>query len=286
MSGCDCPVSRKETASVKKRVTVSLNTAAVAWLLILSGVPDPAAAEDGNAAYLPQYLRAAVASEDRPEADRARDQHRKPADVLAFFGIAPGQKVAELMTGRGYYIDIISRVVGDNGVAYAHNSPFVLQRFAEEPLTERLANPGLSNVVRLDRELEDPGLPGNLDAVLIILFYHDTFWQGVDREKMNKAVYGALKPGGVYGVVDHHAQAGSGDRDVKTLHRVDAALVKKEILAAGFELDGESEILRHPEDTRDYNVFRDVETKRDRTDRFVFRFRKPAAVPSGLPVAP
>jgi predicted methyltransferase len=260
--------------------------ATVACVLMLCSILNLAAAEDRDITNPSQYLRAAVASEDRPEADRARDQHRKPARVLAFFGVAPGQKVAELMTGRGYYIDIISRVVGDSGVAYAHNSPFVLERFAEGPLTERLANPRLSNVVRLDRELEDPGLPRNLDAVLIVLFYHDTFWQGVDREKMNTAVYEALKPGGVYGVVDHHAPAGSGDRDVKTLHRVDAELVKKEILAAGFEFDGESEMLHHPEDTRDYNVFRDVETKRDRTDRFIFRFRKPAAVPAGLPVAP
>lgn len=271
---------------MRKQIQFLLTGTVVACLLMLCGISGPAAAADGSAANPPQYLRDAVGSEDRPEADRARDQYRKPADVLAFFGVAPGQKVAELMTGRGYYIDIISRVVGDNGVAYAHNSPFVLRRFAAQPLTERLANPRLRNVVRLDRELEDPGLPGNLDAVLIILFYHDTFWQGVDREKMNKAVYEALKPGGIYGVVDHHAQAGSGDRDVKTLHRVDAALIKKEILAAGFELDGESEILRHPEDTRDYNVFRDVETKRDRTDRFIFRFRKPDSAPSGLPVDP
>ena len=271
---------------VNQRMALSPSGAAVACLLVLCGMSGPAGGEDRDAMKLPRYLRDAVASEDRPGVDRARDQHRKPAEVLAFFGVAPGQKVAELMTGRGYYVDIISRVVGDSGVAYAHNSPFVLRRFAERPLTERLANPQLRNVVRLDRELEDPGLPKNLDAVLIILFYHDTFWQGVDREKMNKAVHEALKPGGIYGVVDHHARAGSGSRDVKTLHRVDADLVKKEIVDAGFVFDGESGILREPEDTRDYNVFRDVEKKRDRTDRFVFRFRKAASVVPGHLVAP
>lgn len=255
---------------------VLLLPGAVALGVTLMAGADIAAGEPATPT-VPRYLSDAVASPDRPEDDRVRDPHRKPAEVLAFFGIAPGQRVAELMTGRGYYVDIIARVVGENGTAYAHNSPFVLQRFAEGPLTERLTNPRLKNVVRLDRNLETPGLPENLDAVLIILFYHDTFWQGVDRARMNQAVFRALKPGGVYGVVDHHAQAGSGARDVQTLHRVDAELVKREILDAGFELDGESDILRHPEDTRDYSVFRDRETRRDRTDRFVFRFRKPAA---------
>jgi predicted methyltransferase len=265
-----------------RRLLVSLSAfAALALLSVFGRAADPDPGQKHASTNLPRYLKDAVATEDRPAADRARDEHRKPAEILAFFGIKPGQNVAELMTGRGYYIDIISRVVGEEGTAYAHNSPFVLARFAEKPLTERLTNPRLSNVVRLDRELEDPGLPKNLDAVLIVLFYHDTYWQEVDREKMNRAIFAALKPGGIYGVVDHHAQTGSGDRDVRTLHRVDADLVKREVVAAGFEFDGESRILHHPEDTRDYNVFRDVKTRRDRTDRFVFRFKKP-----GAPVRP
>ena len=109
----------------------------------------------------------------------------------------------------------------------------------------------------------------------MVLFYHDTYWQGVDRTKMNKAVFDALAPGGIFGIVDHVAEAGSGDRDVSSLHRVDPELVKKELLAAGFVLDGESSILHNPEDRHDYNVFRDVRTNRDQTDRFVYRFRKP-----------
>lgn len=258
-------------------------------ILSLCLVAGAFAGEDKDAAAaapsgLPKYLTDAVASPDRPEEDRVRDANRKPAEILAFFGIQPGQRVAELMTGRGYYIDIIARVVGEYGKAYAQNSPFVLERFAEKPLTKRLQNPALRNVVRLDRELEDPGLPENLDAVLMILFYHDTFWQGVDRDRMNKAVFDALRPGGIYGIIDHRAEDGSGDRDVKTLHRVDADLVKKEILRAGFEFDRETLIFKNPKDTRDYSVFRDVETNRDRTDRFVFRFRKPVK-PISTPVS-
>ena len=222
-----------------------------------------------------QHLTKAVSAADRPEDDKARDAHRKPAEVLAFFGLESGDSVVELMSGSGYYIDILSRAVGPKGKTYAHNSPFVLKRFAEGPLSKRLENPSLDNVIRLNTELDDPNLPKDIDMVIIVLFYHDTYWQEVDREKMNRAVFDALKPGGVYGVIDHHAQAGSGARDVKTLHRVEAALVKKEIESAGFVFDGESDLLRHPEDTRDYNVFRDARTNRDRTDRFIYRFKKP-----------
>jgi len=119
-----------------------------------------------------------------------------------------------------------------------------------------------------------PAVDASADAMLMILFYHDTYWQEIDRRAMNRAVFDALKPGGLYGIVDHHAEAGSGSRDVKSLHRVDAELVKREILAAGFEFDAESDGLRHPEDDRSANVF-DAGI-RGRTDRFVFRFRKPS----------
>jgi predicted methyltransferase len=218
-------------------------------------------------------IRASVAAAGRPEDDRARDEARRPDAILRFFEIAPGQRVAELMTGRGYYAELLSRVVGEEGVVIAQNNAFVVERFADAALKERFANPELANVQRVDAELEAPGLPGDLDAVLMILFYHDTYWQETDRPAMNRAVFEALKFGGVYGVVDHHAEAGSGDRDVKSLHRVDAELVKSEILAAGFVLDAESDVLRHPEDDRSANVF--DEGIRGKTDRFVYRFRKP-----------
>ena len=207
----------------------------------------------------------------RPAEDVARDAARKPQEIMDFFGIEPGHTVAELMAGRGYYVELLANRVGPKGKVHAHNSPFVLKRFAEASIAERLARPALSNASRLDTELDNPRLPQNLDAVLIVLFYHDTYWQEVDRAKMNAAVFAALKPGGVYGVIDHHAQAESGDRDVKTLHRVDMELVKTEIVAAGFELEATSDLLRRPDDDRETNVFK----MRGETDRFVLKFRKP-----------
>ncbi|MFQ5748939.1 MAG: class I SAM-dependent methyltransferase [Planctomycetota bacterium] len=224
---------------------------------------------------VPPWIRDAVAGPGRPEGDRRRDADRRPGEVLAFFGIRPEMKVAEMMAGTGYYAELLARTVGPQGRVYAQNNSFVLSRFADKPLTARLKDPTLSNVVRLDRELEDPGLPEGLDAVLMIRFYHDTYWQKTDRKKMNRAIFRALKPGGVFGVVDHQAEAGSGDRDVLRLHRVDEAMVEREILAAGFVLDAESDVLKNPDDPRDFNIFADGAKNRDRTDRFVLRFRKP-----------
>ncbi len=234
----------------------------------------PTRAESGSADTAPGPGQKSPTRAARPAGDVARDADRKPHQVLEFFGIKTGQKVVELQSGKGYYAELLSAAVGPSGQVYAHNSPFVLEKFAEKPLSERLARPGLENVRRLDTELDAPELPKNLDAVLIILFYHDAFWQQVDRVKMNKAVFEALEPGGIYGVVDHYAEDGSGDRDVKTLHRVDIDTVKKEITAAGFVLDGESDLLRHPEDQRTINVFKPE--IRGKTDRFILRFRKPA----------
>jgi predicted methyltransferase len=123
----------------------------------------------------------------------------------------------------------------------------------------------------------------NLDAVICILNYHDFVWQKVDRAKLNKAVFAALKPGGVYGIVDHSAKQGSGLNDVQTLHRIDEDAVKKEILAAGFKLDAESDLLRNAEDPRDWNASpREAKEKRGTSDRFVLRFVKPGkAAPKG-----
>jgi len=220
-------------------------------------------------------IERAVSATGRPAEDVARDADRKPQDVMRFFEIEPGQRVAELMAGKGYYAELLGRVVGSGGRVYAQNNAFVLKRFAEAPLSERLSNPELANVERLDSELATPQLPKDLDAVLMILFYHDTYWQEIDRAAMNGAAFAALKPGGIYGVIDHHAESGSGRRDVKTLHRVDAAIVREEILAAGFEFEAESALLRHPEDSREINVF-DGKV-RGSTDRFIYRFRKPGS---------
>lgn len=219
-------------------------------------------------------LRAAIETDARPAADRARDQDRKPFEVLTFFGIEPGMHVADMGGGDGYYTEILARYVGPQGRVYLQNSPFVVEKFIGKPLAERLARLAMDNVKRLDTEFDNPGLPaGELDAVLMFLFYHDTYWIGTDRARMNKAIFDALKPGGVYAIVDHHAVAGTRDKHVKDIHRIEPELVKADILAAGFVFDGESDILRHPEDDRTRNVF--DPNLRGKTDQFVLRFRKP-----------
>ncbi len=221
---------------------------------------------------------AAVADEARPDADRALDAGRRPAEVLTFFRVSPGQHVAELFAGGGYTTELLARIVGPTGSVLSENSTFVLDRFARAPLAERLARPGLEHVTPIERDLADPLPPEarDLDAVIFILAYHDTFWQEVDRAAMNRAVFRALRPGGVYGIVDHSAEVGSGARDVQTLHRVDEALVIEEVTAAGFVLEEEADVLRNDADSRDWNDSPTAAAERRGTsDRFVLRFVRP-----------
>ncbi len=246
--------------------------------LVLAGCaaapPAPSNAEEEEEYEEAHPVVAAVEHASRPAEDKKRDADRNPIAVLRFFDVNAGDTIVELMAGRGWYTEILGRAVGENGKVYAQNNRFVLDKFAAEPLSKRLEHPDLANVARWDEELDDLGLPpGKADIVLLVLFYHDTFWMEVDRAKLNAQVFEALAPGGIYGVIDHHAAPGSKDRDVKTLHRIDAELVKTEVLAAGFELAGTSDLLAYPEDDRTKNVFDD--SIRGKTDRFVFAFRKP-----------
>lgn len=220
-------------------------------------------------------LAAAAAHVDRPAADKARDADRKPARVLDFFGIKRGMHVADLMAGDGYYTEILARALGEGSKVYCQNTSIPLRVFAEKPLTQRLARPGMEKVVRLDTEFDDVGLPDGLDVAILIRFYHDFGWQEVDRELFNAMVFEKLKPGGAFGVVDHVAAEGQGISQGKSLHRVDPALVRQEIEAAGFVLEAESFLLRNPKDTHDWNIFREDGKDRDKTDRFIYLFRKP-----------
>ena len=227
---------------------------------------------------VPSAVRSAVDATDRSEADRALDAGRKPDLTLAFFGIQPGMRVAEIGAGLGYTSELLSRVVGPTGKVYAQNSPMILQMFANGPWTERLSKPALSNVVRLDREFEDPFAPEakDLDVVLDVLFYHDTVWIGTDREKMNRAVFAALKPGGVYGIIDHSGAPGSGLTGVKTVHRIEEKTLRDEIEHAGFRFVAEASFLRNPSDTRDWNDSpKAAGERRGTSDRFVLKFQKP-----------
>ncbi len=230
------------------------------------------------AADVPAAIKAAIAAPDRNDKDRALDAGRKPGEVFAFFKLAPGQKVEELFAGPGYSTELIARIVGETGHVYAQNTKAILDKFARGPLTERLAKPVMKNTELVELEAEAPFPPAakDLDAVVCILNYHDFVWQKVDRTKMNAAVFAALKSGGSYDIVDSSAESGSGLRDVETLHRIDDEAVKQEVMAAGFRLDSSSDVLRNPDDKRDWNSSpKAAAERRGTSDRFVLRFVKP-----------
>jgi predicted methyltransferase len=218
--------------------------------------PAPATPAPVESVEVTPAVAQALAAPDRAEAERALDAGRKPEQWLSFFGIAPGQHVAEIAAGGGYTSELLARIVGPSGSVIGENPSVFLQRFAEKPWSERLAKPVMKNVVRSDGEPAAPFPPGTsgLDAVLSVLVYHDTVWQGVDRAAMNRAVFAALRPGGVYGVIDHSGRPGTGTTETQTLHRIEESALRAEVTQAGFVLDGEGAFLRNSADTRDWSA--------------------------------
>lgn len=187
-------------------------------------------------------------------------------------------KIAELAAGGGYSAELFARAVGPSGVVYGQNPKLILERYAEKPWSARLEKPIMKNVVRVDREFDDPLPPEakNLDVVLMNLFYHDTVWMKVDRARMNQAIYQALKPGGVFVVIDHSAKAGTGLADVETLHRIEEPVLRAEIEKAGFKLVRESNVWRVPGDTRDWSTSpRVAGERRGTSDRFALVYARP-----------
>lgn len=242
----------------------------VGWFLALA-VLLPAGAATAD-------IAAAVADPTRPAEHRARDVDRRPAAVLAFAfpGPVDGLAVADLVPGGGYYTAILSRMVGEAGRVHAVNPERIFEHFpqAREGFPAYLKEDPRTNVTYSVQRLDELLLPSGLDGAMMVLYYHDMLWTGVDRSEMNRRVFAALKPGGVFLVVDHHAPPGSAEAVSRTLHRMDAAIVLEEVPRAGFEFAGESDILSHPTDPRTASVF-DADI-RGRTDRFVYLFRKPA----------
>ena len=224
---------------------------------------------------VPAHISAAVADSSRPEADTARDENRKPADVVAFSGLKPGDKIADLNPGGGYYTRIFAKVVGLQGKVYGLVSKSSLERRPEAGDAVIGIAASNSNVMFHPVAFTAIETPEPLDMVWTSNNYHD--FKNRDAgvtDAMNTSIFKALKPGGIYIVTDHAAATGSGGRDTSTLHRVDPALVKQEVLAAGFVLDGESDVLRNNNDDHTSKVFE--EGMRGHTDRFVLRFRKPS----------
>jgi predicted methyltransferase len=239
-------------------------------------------------------IAAIVATPDRAPADRINDIRRKPTDMLAFVGVRPGMVAMDVSAARGYTTELIARAVGPSGKVYGQNPPRVEGRAppaqpegAAAPAAAPAANApppaptlverarAIPNIVVVSRPFEDPAPPevanGALDLVTLMFNYHDFGHLGVDRAKTNAAIFKALKPGGIYVIADHSGRPGTGISESGTLHRVEEALVKKEVEAAGFRLTAQGNFMRNPADPRDRNTPEPPMPK----DEFVLKFVKP-----------
>jgi predicted methyltransferase len=213
---------------------------------------------------------------DRSDEDKARDMQRKPAEVLEFLGLKPGDTVVDVWAAGGWYTEVLSNAVGDGGHVYSQNAPSVLQ-FREgvydKALTERLAGGRLGNVERIDVVLAESSIAENsVDLAITALNFHDVYNRnGAEAAEMFMAsVYAVLKPGGVFAVIDH---VGDADADNTSLHRLDPELARAVAVSAGFIVEAESEVLSHPDDDHTKMVF--DPTIRGETDRFILKLRKP-----------
>jgi predicted methyltransferase len=210
-----------------------------------------------------------LASPDRSAADRTNDLRRKPAEMLAFIGVRPGMTALDLSAGGGYTTELIARAAGPAGRVYAQTAR------PNPRLAERLKNPALAHVLPVQRPFDDPvppeALTGGLDLVTLMFNYHDFGHLGVDRSRLNRVVFAALKPGGVYVVADHSGRPGTGISESKTLHRIEEAFLRREVEAAGFRLEAEGGFLRNPGDPRDRETPEPPQPK----DEFVLKFIKP-----------
>jgi predicted methyltransferase len=236
---------------------VAFFAAVVSGALVMSGA--------GGA--LAQDYNAILAAPDRSDADRQNDGKRQAAQFLPFIGARTGMKVLDMGAGAGYSSELLARSVGETGKVYAQNIN------KSEKLDARMQTPAMRNSTALARPYEDPAPAeaGAFDMVTIFFAYHDTTHLGVDRARMNKAVFAALKPGGFYVIADHSAKPEDGATVGKTLHRIGEAALRAEVEAAGFKLVASGDFLRHPEDKRDAPSSHNPTP----VDEFVLKFQKP-----------
>ncbi len=226
----------------------------------------------GAALTVPAYDMKAVADTSRPADERALDELRKPGEVLAFSGVKPGQHVAEFLPGGGYYTRMLLGVVGEKGKVYALET----SRWGQGNVdADKKAIEGHANASVDVSPFGDFKLPEKVDVFWTTLNYHDLHvakYGVVDMAAFNKHVYDSLKPGGLYIINDHDTAAGAGASKVADLHRIEKSTVVKEVTAAGFKLEGESDVLHRTSDDHSKPVF-DLKLK---TDQYVLKFRKPA----------
>lgn len=241
-----------------------------------------------------------VASPDRSEFDHKMDATRKPEQLLAFIGVRPGMTVLDLSTGGGYTAELLARAVGPTGMVYGQseprdpnrapppvpeNGPLAAALRAATPPGPRLTSPEtlakraesayLTNLRSVVLPFESPA-PAELaqngfDLATLLYNYHDLQHAGVDRAAMNRAIHAALKPGGLYVIIDHAGRPGTGISEAGILHRMEEAFLIGEVEAAGFKLAGSADFLRNPADPRDQVMPEPPMTK----DQFVVKFVKP-----------
>ena len=264
------------------RIFTVVFAGALLWpLTAMAQSAAPVIAPAAHAAQTPAYIVKAMNDPARA-ADTKDDQARQMAAVLTFTGVKPGDTVMELLPGRGYWTRAFSQIVKPGGHVYT------VWPASTKPDSKNWASwgnlvktPHYGDVTMLREDMNKPHAPAKVDIVFTSENYHDLhdpFWgpnkQPVDIAAFNRAVYDALKPGGVFIVTDHIAPAGSGVSDTNTLHRIDPAVVKREVESAGFVFAGSSDALINPKDPLDIKVF--DPSIRGHTSQFIYRFRKPA----------
>jgi predicted methyltransferase len=245
----------------------------------------------------PDRIAQLVASPDRSEADRRNDARRKPQEMLAFIGVRPGMVALDLSAGGGYTTELIARAVGPTGRVYGQSPPRPSSNRPAQPegaagplpavvagasprpspvaLAERAKNPNAANIVAVVRPFEDPVPPelasDGLDLATLMFNYHDFGHMGIDRAALNRAVFAALKPGGLYVIADHAGRPGTGISEAGTLHRIEETFLRNEVEQAGFRFVAEGNFMRNPADLRDSNTPPPPQFK----DEFVLKFVKP-----------
>lgn len=226
---------------------------------------------------LPANIAASAADPARSK-QAAQDVQRHGPEILAFAGVRPGAKVVDLIPGGGYWTQLFAKAVGPKGHVYGIWPTEYVKVDGEEvaPYRALIGSPAYANVSMIEQSASGLAAPDKVDLVFTAQNYHDypdKFMGPTDPALLNKAVYAALKSGGIYLIIDHVAEAGSGMRDIETRHRIDPAIVKTQVMAAGFQYVGESKLLANSADDHSKKVF--DPTIRGKTDQFIYKFRKP-----------
>jgi predicted methyltransferase len=283
-----------------------MRTLALCALVAMSGLGFGCAAPNSGTAAAPlsrAQIEAIVGSPERSDADRRNDVRRKPVEMLSFIGVRPGWIVLDVSAGGGYTTELLARAVAPDGVVYGQSAPrnpgrappvapeggaatgaapmsataasAPPPRSSAMAVGERAKKPGTGHIVAVVQPFENPApaplAMGGFDLVTLMFNYHDLGHLGVDRARMNAALFAALKPGGLYVIADHAGRPGTGIGESGTLHRVEEALVRREVEAAGFRFIAAGSFLRNPADPRDRNEPDPPQPK----DEFVLKFVKP-----------